>query len=158
MLQGTNSSPPSDAALALARRLFACEVPPNSPDALVVAGAARICTRVADGLTRSFGPFGSLALLARALARAQADHPALKGVAYQSVQLPVIVGLDASANVNGAQAVADGTIAMVARLTDAIGRLVGDDIAIKLLEQSITPAANNQAIAADGVPQTVKKQ
>jgi hypothetical protein len=150
--QAPNSPPPSDAALALAQRLFVREVPPNSADAIVVAGAVRICTRVADGLTRSFGPFGSLALLARALARAQTDHPALNGVAYNSVQLPVIAGLEASAELHGAQAVADGTIAMVARLTDAIGRLIGEDIAIKLLEQSITPSVKNQAIAANGDP------
>lgn len=158
MSKATNSSPPSDAALALAQRLFVREVAPDAPDAVVVAGAARLCTRVADGLTRSFGPFGSVALLARALARAQTDHPALHGVAYDSVQLPIIAGLEASAERHGAQAVADGTIAMVARLTDAIGRLVGDDIAAALLEQSINPPATTDTTAADRVPQTVKKQ
>jgi hypothetical protein len=127
-------------------------------DALVVAGAARVCTRVADGLTRSFGPFGTLALLVRALARAKVDHPALNGGQYESAQLPVIAGLEASAELHGATAVAEGIIAMVARLTDAIGRLIGDDIAIMLLEESTMQSTNGHPPAPNRVSQTVKEQ
>jgi hypothetical protein len=158
MSQGPRPSPPSDAAVDLARRLFAYETPPDSGDALLVAGAERVCARVADGLSRSFGPYGSLVLVGRALARAQIDYPSLKGVAFTSAQPPSITGLAESARANGAKAVAEGAVGMVATLTDAIGRLIGDDLAVKLLEQSITQSAGAPAVATNGVPQTVKEQ
>lgn len=149
---------PSDAAFEAARRLLARDVPAHADATLRIAAAERICAQVTDGLSRSFGPYGARALLGRALVRAQLDHPSLKGVALTASQPATLTGLVESAKANGAPAVAEGTVAMLATLTDVISRLIGDDLAVKLIEQSITPLTGAPSVSTNGVPHLVKDQ
>lgn len=126
----------SDGALDVARRLFARELRGGADDAAVVEAAERVCARVADGLSRWFGPYGSLALITRALVRARAHHPALAGVAATAAHPPCLTGLAESARAHGAKATAEGVVAVLAALAELIGRLIGDDLAASLFEQS----------------------
>ncbi len=141
-------SPLSDVAREIANRLFARELAGTSDDAARVAAAERICLRVSEGLSRWFGTFGSRALIARALVRAQASHPALAAVTSADEPAPCLSGLAESARAHGAQAATDGVITLLAALADLIGRLIGDDLAASLLDQSaIVQPINGQAVA-----------
>lgn len=111
-----------------------------------------------DGLARSFGPFGARTLVERALARAKLDHPSLNGVTCTAAQPPEVTGLVESARANGVAAVMEGAVALLATLTDAIGRLIGDDLAVKLIEQSIPPSADARSVSTDAVPHLVTDQ
>lgn len=115
---------------ALARELLA-----DADPAALVAAAERVGARVADGLARWFGPYGSRALVTRALARAQAHHPALAGVRVTEGAAPRLTGLAEGAGAHGGRAVADGVLALLGSLSEALGLLIGDDLAASLLAQ-----------------------
>ena len=129
--------PSSDAARNVARRLFANEAGGETTDDALVAAAERVCALVSEGISRWFGPYGSLALLTRALTRAQADHPSLVSVTIAAESSWHVMGLGDSAKTHGATATVAGVVAMLAALADLIGRLIGDDLATTLLEQSV---------------------
>ena len=144
-----SSSP--DAAREIARRLFAREAGENPSDAALVLACERLPARVADGLTRWFGPYGALALVTRALLRAQASHPALTAVKVQSGPGPVFAGWPASLAEYGAKATAAGAVALLEALAVSIGRLIGDDLTLTLLEQSASALpANAVTTSEDG--------
>jgi len=129
------ASSPSEPSRVAARRLVARELPAEDDDAALLAAVDRVCGRVVDSLTRWFGPY-ALALLTRALARAQSVQPSLAEISVNSTASPSLSGFGTSATVHGVQATADGAIALLAVLTDLIGRLIGSDLAETLLEQS----------------------
>ena len=109
---GTGSATPETAILALQRSL----------------------TRVTDALRNSMGDAGCAALLARALARTEGAHPVLKdlhGRADEGIRLD---GIAASANAHGIESVTAGIEALIGALVDMLRRLIGDDMAIRLLD------------------------
>jgi hypothetical protein len=103
------------------------------------------CTQIPGTLARWFGTRGSRALVAQALLRAQADHPAIAVVAVAADDAPCLAGMPDAVRAAGTAPVAAGIIAMLEELTHLLGRLIGDDLAMNLLEQSagraITPPA-----------------
>ena len=143
-------SPHSDAAHDLAHRLLASETPSDGDDAALLAAAERLCLRVPDGLSRWFGMYGSRAHLMRALAKAQRDHPSLSGVSVTDAKSPCVVGLAESAHAHGAKSVAEGIVAVLAALADLVGRLIGDDLVVNLLEQSAAASAAGDHKAPGG--------
>src|SRR6266480_1123496 len=142
----TRLTPPqSRPAEELARRLLARDAPAeDAPDA-VAAAAERVCGRVSANLSRWFGIDGTDALFARAVARAQADHPALANVRYSHQSAVCLERLAESARRHGAHAAADGVAAVLTVLIELLGRLIGEDIAMRLLEQSGPAAALDDA-------------
>lgn len=155
-------SPPSGGARDVAIRLLARESGGGADDAALVAAAERVCTRLSDGLSRLFGPYGSRALFTRALARAKVAHASLSAVMVSPAPSVCLTGLTESARAHGVKATAAGIIDMVAALGDLIGRLIGDDLAVKLLDQStaMTPAEQRPADQGDGdnVHQAIRSQ
>jgi hypothetical protein len=144
-------SPPSHAALDLARRLFEREMDGESGEAAAPAAAERLCTRTFAGLSRWFGPYGSNALIARALARAQARHPALDGVTLESQPSSFcLAGLAEGAGRHGAALVGEGVVALLATLGDMMARLIGEDLAFSLLEQSATAPTESDTSTSAG--------
>lgn len=139
--------PSSNAARDVARRLFANEARGESTDDALVAAAERVCVLVSEGISRWFGPYGSLALVTRALTRAQADHPSLASVTIATESSWRVTGLAESAKTHGANATVEGVVAMLAALTELIGRLIGDDLATNLLEQSVAMAPSSDTTA-----------
>lgn len=154
----------SQAALDVARRLFAAAddtgtddtragaTPTEVPDdARLIASAERIGSCVPDGLARWFGPYGSLALVTRALASAEASHPALGAVRVSSSPAPRLIGVSESAQRHGAAVTADAVITLLATLYELLGRLIGDDMALVLLGQCVAPSASqSQARPSNG--------
>jgi len=100
---------------------------------------------VSANLSRWFGIDGTDALFARAVARAQADHPALANVRYSHQSAVCLERLAESARRHGAHAAADGVAAVLTVLIELLGRLIGEDIAMRLLEQSGPAAALDDA-------------
>jgi hypothetical protein len=127
-------------------------------DVALLAAAERICMRVQDGLSRWFGPYGSMALVNRALTRAQSEHSALAAVTLSSAHAPRIVGLVESSQAHGAAATVDGIVSMLAALADIIARLIGDDLAINILEQSITVSSASVTATGTGAMSPVAEQ
>lgn len=149
---------PPDAARDIARLLFAREAGDNPSDTALVAASERLATRVPNGLSRWFGPYGAVALVSRALLRAQGTNSALVAVRIRSAPGPVLMGWPGNGTEHGAKATAAGTIALLEALADAIGRLIGEDLARTLLDQcaaevpasSATQSADHATLLAGG--------
>jgi hypothetical protein len=138
----TRLTPPqSRTAQELARRLLARDAPvKDAPDA-VAARTGQVCGRVSASLSRWFGIDGTNALFARALVQAQTDHPALANVRYSRKSAICLEGVAESVRIHGADAAADGVAAILTALIELLGRLIGEDIAMRLVEQSVPAAA-----------------
>jgi hypothetical protein len=137
----TRSTP---AARALAQQLLASAgpAPPAADDACdPVTAAVQVGHYLAAELSRWFGPYGYHALLARALADARAEHPALAVVRVNSVPSPELAGLADAARAHGAGAAVAGAEAVLASLIDLLGRLIGDDLAMTLIDRTILAMA-----------------
>ena len=79
--------------------------------------------------------------------RAQADHPALASVRYSRQSAICLERLAESARTHGADAAADGVAAILTALIELLARLIGQDIAMRLVEQSVPPDAPDEARA-----------
>lgn len=130
-------TPSSDPAADAARRLWARAVGGSSEPEKVAAGAERVCVQLRDGLTRWVGAHGYRVVLDRALGLTQAEHPVLRGLSC--------LGEDESAVTNavrahGAGAIAAAMVALIATMIDVLGRAVGEEMAVRLVEQTGTPS------------------
>jgi hypothetical protein len=150
MPQSPNPSSPRE-SIAVARRLFGLQGSVEMSDAEMLASAERLGTCVPEALARWFGPYGSLALVSRALVIAEAEQRALSCVTVESTQSPRLAGIAASAERFGSSAMTDGIIALTAALYELLGRLIGNDLAVQLLDQC---AAKARAASTDDVPHT----
>jgi hypothetical protein len=139
--------PQSRTAEELARRLLARDAPAQDAPEAVAAATERACARVSADLSRWFGIDGTDALFTRALVRAQADHPALANVRYSRQSTVCLERLSESARIHGAKAATDGVAAILTALIELLGRLIGQDIAMRLVEQSVPTDAADDARA-----------
>ncbi len=133
-----------DAAVdAVARRLLAAASAPHAsgtsgaraPDP--VAAAERVLADLADTLAPWFGVYGYRALLTRSLVLAQAEHPVLASVRVRAPTAVVLDGLAEAAEAHGPEVLVDGVAALVAAVTALLGRVIGDDMALNLVEGSM---------------------
>lgn len=74
----------------------------------------------------------------------------LDSVVLRPDQSPWIAGLADGAESHGATAVAEGFVAMLAALVDAMSRLIGEDLTARLLEQSIAASPAGDVPLTDG--------
>jgi hypothetical protein len=138
-------SEPTDDALAFARRLLDRERAGDESDLALAHALERSCVLITAGMSRWFGVYGSRALVLRALATAQRRHPALAGVHVSANHC--LEGVSASTREHGSAPVAEGIVFTIAGLAGLLGRLIGNDIAISLLEQSTMANPANSAPA-----------
>jgi len=106
----------------------------------------RMCARMCCNLRDTMGDDGCTALLARALARTEAAHPALmsiRRISRGTISLDRVVdGVEA----HGVAAVTAGIEALLIALIEILGRLIGEDMAIRILELGEPrPARSNPA-------------
>jgi hypothetical protein len=121
----------------LARELLAREPAGHPPSAAAAAEAAeRTLQRLADSLGRWLGPDGSQALLTRALSLAQTRNDALKAVPPPARSALFLDALAARAEPHDAQSVADGAMTILVTLIDLLTRLIGHDLAVRLVAES----------------------
>lgn len=126
-------------SLQIARRLLDREAATAGAREPGMVGAALqgTCLRVLQNLRDSMGDEGSTALFARALARTQADHPALMNIRRISDGNVHLDGVVASVDVHGVEAVTAALEALLAALIDILARLIGEDMALRLVDHDV---------------------
>jgi len=125
----------SPAATGVAQVVWALAAGDAAAPEEVAAAAARTCTELYTGLNRWIGTMGYRILFDRALALARAEHPALGGLECLGGDQLVTT---ATQPVDGAADVAAGMVALVAILVELLGRIVGEEMAVRLVEQTGT--------------------
>ena len=126
--------PPANEPLRqLIRRLIAREG--GSKDAPGQAAAAHAaCERVYGELSRWVGSTGSRALFTRSLAEAGAEHPALATIGMRDRPDAGLGGVSEGIQTHGAEATAAALEALLSTLLGLLGRLIGDDMVVTLVE------------------------
>ena len=127
----------SAAATEVARLLWVRAAGDASEPEEVAEAAERMCTQVRAGLGRWIGATGYRALLDRATAVARAEHPALGSLSCHGGDQPVTT---AAVRANGAAEVAAGMVAAVAALVELLGRIIGEEMALRLVEKTDIPS------------------
>ena len=123
-------------ARELTRRLVArSAAQSDAPDSVALAVHAA-CERTYRALTRSIGSTGSHALLTRARAQTQGEHPLVKEIRIGGPSEAGLNGVTDLVQTHGAPAVVAGLEAVLERLLGVLGRLIGDDMVARLVEQS----------------------
>jgi hypothetical protein len=102
--------------------------------------AAAAGDRLYRELSRWVGRDGCLALFARALAEARTDHPVLGKIQLHARAEPYIDGVAETIIAQGEPVTAEALESMLVRLVELLGRLIGDDMAIKLIERTLAPS------------------
>jgi hypothetical protein len=123
----------SAAATEVAQRLWQRAVgDSNTPEDVAVA-ATHMCTWLRVGLTRWVGTMGYRALIDRALLLARAEHPALGSLSCHGEEEPLT---RAMVRAHSAEEVATGMVALVTALVELLGRILGEEMAVRLVERS----------------------
>jgi hypothetical protein len=87
-------------------------------------------------LSRWVGPDGCHALFTRALAEARSEHPSLDEIQLRVGSQPYIGGVAETLAAYGDATTAKSLESMLVHLVELLGRLIGDDMATKLIERS----------------------
>jgi hypothetical protein len=123
----------SAAATEVARRLWQRAVGDSTTPEDVAVAATQMCTELRVDLTRWVGAMGYRALVDRALVLARAEHPALGSLSCHGGDEPVIT---AAVRAHSADEVAAGMVALVAALVELLGRILGEEMAARLVDQT----------------------
>lgn len=130
-------TPKSAAATDAAGRLWARAAAGATAPVEVAAGADLMCTQLREELGRWIGAGGYRALLERALAGTRSEHPALDGLSCLGGDTqPVAAALRA----HGAGRLSAGFVALVAELVELLGRIIGAEMAVQLVDQVSIPS------------------
>lgn len=121
----------------------------NGADGETAVRAAAACDDLYRGLSRWVGSDGCHALFTRALAQARTESPALGQIQLRARSEQHIDGVAESIMAHGDDATAEALESMVARLVELLGRLVGEDMAVTLIERSWPTSDNGDETADD---------
>ena len=128
----------ASASLRIARRVIEREAIAGNTDPAIVAPALqRICARTCTNLRDAMGDSGCEALVARARARAERPHPALEDLCRRrngDLQVEDVLAIIAAHSVDAVTAAIE---AFLAALIDILSRLIGEDMAIRLIDQDV---------------------
>ncbi|MEP6764618.1 MAG: hypothetical protein ABJB66_09925 [Gemmatimonadaceae bacterium] len=123
-------------ALIAARHLWDRTVGVNKEQNAAAHVAEAVLSAVAVDLRRWVGAEGYFALLTRATAMTIAEHPVLKGIS--------VLAIVEEPAPNGRQYTfddyANGVVALLATMMELLGRIIGDDMAVQLVEQISQPS------------------
>jgi hypothetical protein len=124
-------------AQQIARRLIKSHRSERAEGQTPARAAAAACDQLYRELSRWVGPDGCHALFTRALAQARTEYPALGQIQLRARSEPYIDGVAETIMAHGDPATAEGLEAMLIHLIELLGRLIGDDMAMKLIERSL---------------------
>jgi hypothetical protein len=131
----------SPADRELARRLLACEaIETDTP----TDSADRVLRRLHKHLASWFGRDGSHAVLARALDRTRADHPALADARLELGGERLLTGAHGQASENNLSDIGAALVALVAAVIGLLTRLIGPDMVMRLVDQVWPGAASDK--------------
>lgn len=134
------ASPPAmepDEAPDAAQRIWLQAVGDAALRAEVAGSANRLCVDLRVGMVRWIGGEAYRALMARALGETRRGHPALAGLTCFGEDEPAI---RAAVRKHGADAVAAGMVAVLRAMIVLLGRIMGDEMAVHLVEQNCLPS------------------
>ena len=144
---------PQSSARALAGEILSREIE-GARTATAAAGAAELVfQRLADNLVRWVGTDGSQALFARARAIAQTRSEALRVIPPPARSALFLDALAAHAEPHDVTSILEGAVTILEALIELLSRLVGDDLAMKLLTES----GANQPSGSGRPPSTERK-
>jgi hypothetical protein len=129
-------------ARALARHLVERDLAHASQPADIGAALEGTWTRVAEHLRRTVGDDGYMALLTRAVARAQPGEPVLNDLCRNETTA-VHVDIPAAIDAHGTAAASATIVSLIASLVDVLGDLIGDDMARSLIDVPPSPDGNH---------------
>ena len=92
------------------------------------------CRHLTDSLRESLGVDGCSGLLARAIADCERLHPALKGMRGPDEREVQLQGVAEAVALHGVPAVQSAVKALQMSLRGILGRLVGEDMAMRLMD------------------------
>jgi len=125
------------AAQEIVRRLISSRAPHTKRADTAARAAAAACDNLYRELSRWVGPDGCHALFTRALAETRPQYPALEKIQLRPRSEPYIEGIADSIMARGDPETAEALESMLIRLVELLGRLIGDDMAMKLIERSL---------------------
>ena len=120
---------------------------PGGPTAARAAAAA--CNHLYRELSRWVGPDGCHALFTRARAQALTEHPALQEIQLRARSEPYVDAVAETIMAHGDAATAEALERMVVRLVELLGRLIGDDMAARLIEGSLPASERGDSTSDD---------
>jgi hypothetical protein len=132
-------------AREIARRLIGSRPSKRTADETAARAAAIASDRLYRELSRWVGPDGCHALFTRALAQARTEYPALEQIQLRARSAPYIDGVAESIMASGDDATGEALESMLVRLVELLGRLIGDDMATKLIERSLNTSGRGDS-------------
>lgn len=124
-------------ARRMARRLINSHRSERTEGHTAARAAAAACDQLYRELSRWVGPDGCHALFTRALVQARVEYTALGQIQLHARSDPYIDGVAESIMAHGDPATTEGLEAMLVNLIELLGRLIGDDMAMKLIERTL---------------------
>lgn len=134
--QRRKMTPDRPAVQQLTRRLIDREAPGDAP-AKRAAAVHSACERVAHELSRWVGTHGCDVLFTRALTESRTEHPLLATIRVRGPLEPGLDGVPESIQANGAAETAAALEALLVTLFELLGRLIGDDMVMRLLGRGV---------------------
>jgi hypothetical protein len=135
--RGKDSVSRQSEARQIARRLIESHRSERAEGHTSARAAAAACDQLYRELSRWVGPDGCHALFTRALAQARTEYPALGQIQLHARSEPYIEGVAEAIMAHGDPATAEALESMLVHLVELLGRLIGDDMAMKLIERSL---------------------
>lgn len=111
----------------------------------VASGPAAACGYLYDELSRWIGSDGCHALFVRALADARKESQALQSIQLTARAVPYVQGLEEAVAAHGDAETAAGIEVLLTRLLELLGRLIGDEMALKLIEPVLAKSETGYA-------------
>jgi hypothetical protein len=124
------------AAQEIVRRLISNRRPHTKRGDTAARAAAAACDSLYRELSQWVGPDGCHALFTRALAETRPQYPALEKIRLRARSEPYIEGLADSTMALGDAETAEALESMLERLVELLGRLIGEDMAGKLIDRT----------------------
>ena len=128
----------AESALDAARRLWHTIVGDSRTPDDIATGADRLWGGLGARLGRWIGPSGYQALLNRALGIARSEHACLRDLSCVGGEAALVAK---TAVKHGGGEVAESMVRVAAVLIELLGRIVGEDMAIHLVNQVAAPSA-----------------
>ncbi len=130
-------APDPDLAPDAAQRIWLRAVGDSALQAEAAGSANRLCADLRIGMVRWIGGEGYRALLARALGETRPGHPVLAGLTCFGEDEPA---MRAAVRTHGADALVAGMVAVLRAMISLLGRIMGDEMAVHLVEQNCLPS------------------
>ena len=136
---------PSPTAQALVRDLLTREVADTEDPKAIGAAIQRLSFRVSLNLRHALGDDGHNALIQRALARTQPDHPILTDAQLFDESGVTPDSVVASINAHGVPLVTAAITSVLATLVDILSGLIGADMVLNLIDHDVHPSTSPTA-------------